>query len=97
MYEALLTGVIIYETRKRTTIYALKAGWTSTEAAIAAFSTEWDKWFPEAEPACDASIMCLRDGKRHKKDCPLNRNYRQSCPKDTHFSCASVHKDSQYA
>jgi hypothetical protein len=41
---------------------------------------------------CDASIMCLREYKRHKVKCPLNSNYRESCPKGEQFSCKTIHK-----
>lgn len=48
-------------------------------------------WPTEVQP-CLKSIMCLQEGKRHRKGCPLASNYRsEGCPKDKAFSCKKVH------
>lgn len=89
--QALLIGTIYYEVKKRDGIYMAHALWDATEAGIHAFATKLDEWYPEKDPTCDNSIMCLREGKRHRKTCPLNRNYTQSCPEGKQFTCRNVH------
>lgn len=89
--KSLLVGALIYEAKKRDGIYMLHAAWDATEAGLLAFADKWDEFYPETEQSCDVSIMCLREGKRHKAGCPMNSNYSETCPKDKHFSCNRVH------
>jgi hypothetical protein len=91
--EQLLINVIRFEAYKRTTVYALHAVWHASEAAVAAFADKIDEFYPTEEQPCSASILCLREGKRHRKVCPLNTNYSERCPQDDRFSCREVHSN----